>query len=69
VQELPEDGAKCYNEKMIEYNPEKNPKAISIIEEEDGNFRGYTQKFGKLVSVRAGKPEDVLVGLITHDGQ
>lgn len=52
--------------KKIEYNPEKNPNVISIIRQEDGNYKGYTQKNGKLIEVREGTPHDVIVALITH---
>ena len=49
-----------------EYNPNNNPKAISIIEQADGNYIGKANKFGKVVEVRAGDPQTVLVSLITH---
>lgn len=48
------------------YNPAKNPKALSIIEQPDGNWIGETFKNGKLVQVRAGDPNSVLLLLITH---
>lgn len=50
----------------IEYNPEENPNIISIIKQEDGNYKGYTQKNGKFIEVREGDPNSVLVALITH---
>ena len=49
-----------------DYNPETNDKVISIIKQEDGNYKGYTQKGGKLIEVRQGDPQTVLVMLITH---
>ncbi len=52
----------------IEYNPHKNPKAISLIQQEDGNWIGTAQKYSQVITVREGKPEDCLVKLITHDG-
>jgi len=52
-----------------EFNPSVNPKAISIIEQEDGNWKGYAQKFGKLIEVREISPNDCLVKLLTHNGQ
>lgn len=53
---------------QINFDPTTNDKVISIILQEDGNYKGYTQKFGKLVEVRAGDPQTVLVMLITHNG-
>jgi hypothetical protein len=53
----------------MDYNPETNPNVISIVRQEDGNYKGYTQKFGKLVEVREVKPEDCVVKLITHGGE
>ncbi len=50
----------------IEYSPHKNPKAISIIQQKDGNWVGEGTRFGKVVRVREGKPEDCLLALITH---
>ena len=49
-----------------ETNPEKNEKAISLIEQEDGNWKGFAMKFGKLVEVREVKPEDCLLKILTH---
>lgn len=67
VQSLKEEH-KAELAKVNVYNPNVNPKAISIIEQEDGNWKGWTQKFGKVVEVREGKPEDCLIKLITHNG-
>lgn len=53
---------------MPEYSPEKNPAVISLIKQEDGNWIGYTQKFGNLIEVRDIGPETVLQKLLTHDG-
>lgn len=47
-------------------DPELNDKAISIIQREDGNWKGKMKKNGKIIEVAAGKPEDVLQLLITH---
>lgn len=55
------------NPMEIEYNPEKNEKAISIIQQSDGNWIGKTQKFGKLVESRSNDPQTVLMELITHE--
>lgn len=48
--------------------PVKNPKAILIVQQDDGNWRGFAQKNGKLVQTRQGDPGTVLQMLITHDG-
>lgn len=50
------------------FNPAKNNKAISIIEQSDGNFKGEAFRNGKLVEIRAGDPNSVLLGLMTHNG-
>ena len=50
---------------QIEYDPEKNHKAISIIEQEDGNWKGWMWRWGKLVEVRDVSPSAVLVTLLT----
>jgi hypothetical protein len=50
------------------YDPEVNEKAISIIQQEDGNWIGKMKKFGKVVSSRQGDPMTVLQELITHNG-
>lgn len=52
----------------IEYDPNKNPDAISLIKQADGNWIGIAQKFGKMIKVREVKPEDCLIKIITHDG-
>lgn len=48
------------------YNPEKNHKTISITEQEDGNWKGKAYRHGKIVEIRAGDPNTVLVMLLTH---
>ena len=45
------------------------PDNIVLIKQEDGNWKGYMTKFGKLIEVREIKPEDCLVKLLTHDGK
>ena len=50
---------------QIEYDPEKNHKAISIIEQEDGNWKGWMWRWGKLIEVRDVSPSAVLVTLLT----
>lgn len=52
--------------RKILFHPENNPDAISIIKREDGNYRGFMQKNGKLIQVRAGDPNTVLNLLLTH---
>lgn len=42
------------------FNPAKNPDVISIMKQGDGNYKAWGQKNGKLIEIRAGKPEDVL---------
>jgi hypothetical protein len=53
----------------IEFDPNKNDKVISIIQQEDGNWKGYAQKFGKLIEVRDVDPQIVIIRLLTHDGR
>lgn len=48
------------------YNPHKNPNAIVILKQEDGNYKGFMQRNGIMIEVREGKPEDCLLSLITH---
>lgn len=52
-----------------QFNPAKNPKVIAIIQQEDGNYKGYTQKFGKVITVRTNDPQTVLLELLTHSGE
>lgn len=49
-----------------ETDPEKNDKAISIIQGKDGNWKGKIQKNGKLIEVRTNDPQTVLLELLTH---
>ena len=48
-----------------EFDPHKNTEAISIIKQKDGNFKLWGQRFGKMVELRAVKPEDVLIEFLT----
>jgi hypothetical protein len=50
-----------------EFNPYKNPKAISIIEQADGNWKLWGQKNGKMVEIRSGKPQDAVGEFIIHE--
>lgn len=49
------------------HNPEKNPKAVSIIQQEDGNWKGFMNKNGKVVEARDYDPQMVLQALLTHE--
>ena len=49
----------------IQWNPTKNSDVITIIRQEDGNYRGFAQKNGKLIQVRQIDPNTVLQLLIT----
>ena len=55
--------------KPEECSPEKNPKAIVVIEQADGNWKGQMQRFGKLVQIRAISPGVVIERLLTHNGK
>lgn len=48
-------------------DPETNEKAISLIQQEDGNWKGWMQKFGKVIEVRDISPDTVLGRLLTHE--
>lgn len=52
--------------KELDYSPMTNEKAISIIQQPDGNYIGTCQKNGLFISVREGDPMTVLQRLITH---
>lgn len=49
-----------------EFDPYKNPDAIVIIKQPDGNYKLYGQKNGLMIELRTGKPEDALVEFLTH---
>lgn len=40
---------------------------IIIKKDEDGNWSGKMMRFGKLITAREAKPEDVLTKLLTHE--
>lgn len=43
---------------------------LFIIEKQpDGNWKGWTQKYGKQIEIRDVGPETVLQLLMTHDGK
>ncbi len=54
------------NMDKINFDPVSNENVISIIKQDDGNYIGYSQKHGKLITERAGDPSSVLSSLITH---
>lgn len=49
------------------YDPKFNADAISLIKQEDGNWKGWMQRNGKVVEVREQMPEHCLVQLLTHE--
>ena len=49
------------------FNPVKNDKVISIIQQNDGNWKAYGQRNGKMLEVRQGKPQDVLGVFLTSE--
>jgi hypothetical protein len=51
----------------IEFNPVKNDTIITIMRDLDGNYRGFTQKYGKLIQVRTAEPNAALTLLMTHE--
>ena len=51
----------------IEHNPTKNHKAISIILQEDGNYKAYAHKNDKDIEVRGVDPNTVLNMILTHN--
>lgn len=52
---------------QLECNPTKNKDAIILIKQEDGNWRGFMNRNGKLVQSRQGDPNTVLNMLLTHE--
>lgn len=53
--------------KTLDLHPLTNKDVISLVKQEDGNWRGFTVKAGKLVQERQGDPGTVLQMLITHE--
>lgn len=49
-----------------DFNPLKNPKVISIEQQTDGNWKLRAQKNGKMMEIRAIKPEDAIGEFLTH---
>ena len=43
--------------------------AFLLAKQEDGNYKGWTWKYGKMIEVRDVGPETVLQLLLTHDGK
>ncbi len=50
-----------------DFNPSLNEKAISLIQQEDGNWKGWMKKNGIVVEVREVGPETALQALLTHE--
>ena len=48
-----------------DFNPLKNPRVISIEQQQDGNWKLRAQKNGKMMEIRAIKPEDAIVEYLT----
>lgn len=48
------------------FHPAINPNVISLVRQEDGNYKGYCQKNGKFLEVREQDPNTALVALLTH---
>lgn len=38
-----------------------------IFKQPDGNYKGWSKKYGKTIMVREGSPESVLQRLLTHE--
>lgn len=49
-----------------DFDPKTNANVISIVKQEDGNYKGYMQKNGAFIEVRQSDPNTVLQALITH---
>ena len=52
---------------MPNFDPHVNADVISIVKQPDGNFIGYMQKNGQVVTARQSDPQIVLTMLITHE--
>lgn len=50
----------------LEGNPLRNPNAVLLEKQPDGNWRGFMMKNGKLVQERQVDPGTVMAMLITH---
>lgn len=62
----------CYEHLEIksdadEYSAKHNHNTISIVKQEDGNWKGYMQRNGVLQEVRELSPEYALQRLMTHE--
>jgi hypothetical protein len=51
----------------ITFSPVANSNVISLVKQEDGNWRGFMQKNGQLIQVRQSDPNTVLNMLLTHE--
>lgn len=52
-----------------QFDPSRNPNVISLVKQADGNWKGFMQKNGKYLTVRAINPEYCLQELLTNDGK
>lgn len=52
-----------------QYDPAHNPDVICLMRQDDGNWKGMTQRYGILVEVRQISPMSVLEYLTVHDGK
>lgn len=48
------------------YSPEIHNTVISLIKQEDGNWKGHTQKNGKMIETREQSPEYALQAILTY---
>lgn len=55
--------------KQLNWDPQLNQNVITIMRQDDGNYRGFTQKNGKFIQTRQSDPGVVMQMLITHDGR
>lgn len=51
----------------MDCNPITNKDSIVLIKQEDGNWRGFMNRGGKLIQDRQSDPNTVLALLITHE--
>lgn len=49
------------------FDPLKNPDAIALVKQEDGNWKGYMNKNGVVIVVRAVDPQYALQMVLTHE--
>lgn len=52
--------------KKVVWNPQRNKNAITLIQQPDGNWRGFMWRNNAFIQVRQGDPNTVLNLLLTH---